>query len=208
MQKNSKETKENGAMLSDNIKRYRKEIGMSQDELAEKLDVSRQSVSLWETGQTQPTIENVISLAKIFGITSDALLADSDGASPAENDSAPDDRTDNAPDGAGDAAEKNPADPDEENADPGKKKKTLILVTAIAAAAVIAGVILMIVLFGGGNKKDAPSAGCLFRYRGTACRRDLRFRRIGYRERNRYHRRGRYSRSGDLAGRRSFPEFR
>ena len=93
-------------MLSDNIKRYRKEIGMSQDELAEKLDVSRQSVSLWETGQTQPTIENVISLAKIFGITSDALLADSDGASPAENDSAPDDRTDNAPDGAGDAAEK------------------------------------------------------------------------------------------------------
>ena len=143
-------------MLSDNIKRYRKEIGMSQDELAEKLDVSRQSVSLWETGQTQPTIENVISLAKIFGITSDALLADSDGASPAENDSAPDDRTDNAPDGAGDAAEKNPADPDEENADPGKKKKTLILVTAIAAAAVIAGVILMIVLFGGGNKKDAP----------------------------------------------------
>ena len=127
MQKNSKETKENGAMLSDNIKRYRKEIGMSQDELAEKLDVSRQSVSLWETGQTQPTIENVISLAKIFGITSDALLADSDGASPAENDSAPDDRTDNAPDGAGDAAEKNPADPDEENADPGKKKKTLFL---------------------------------------------------------------------------------
>lgn len=143
-------------MLSDNIKRYRKEIGMSQDELAEKLDVSRQSVSLWETGQTQPTIENVISLAKIFGITSDALLADSDGASPAENDAAPDDRTDNAPDGAGDAAEKNPADPDEENADPGKKKKTLILITAIAAAAVIAGVILMIVLFGGGNKKDAP----------------------------------------------------
>ena len=129
---------------------------MSQDELAEKLDVSRQSVSLWETGQTQPTIENVISLAKIFGITSDALLADSDGASPAENDSAPDDRTDNSPDGAGDAAEKNPADPDEENADPGKKKKTLILITAIAAAAVIAGVILMIVLFGGGNKKDAP----------------------------------------------------
>ena len=123
--------------------------------LAEKLDVSRQSVSLWETGQTQPTIENVISLAKIFGITSDALLADSDGASPAENDS-PDDRTDTAPDGAGDAPEEIPADPDEENADPGKKKKTLIIITAIAAAAVIAGVILTVALLGGGNKKDAP----------------------------------------------------
>ena len=143
-------------MLSDNIKRYRKENGMSQDELAEKLDVSRQSVSLWETGQTQPTIENVISLAKIFGITSDALLADSDGASPAENDSAPDDRTNTAPDEAGDAPEEIPADPDEENADPGKKKKTLILITAIAAAAVIAGVILIVALLGGGNKKDAP----------------------------------------------------
>ena len=45
-------------MLSDNIKNYRKKSNMSQDELAEKLGVSRQSISLWETGQTQPTIEN------------------------------------------------------------------------------------------------------------------------------------------------------
>ena len=48
---------------------------MSQDELAEKLGVSRQSVSLWETGQTQPTIDNIVALAKIFGTTSDAILA-------------------------------------------------------------------------------------------------------------------------------------
>lgn len=41
-------------MLSDNIKNYRKKNNMSQDELAEKLGVSRQSISLWETGQTQP----------------------------------------------------------------------------------------------------------------------------------------------------------
>ncbi|MBQ7661717.1 MAG: helix-turn-helix domain-containing protein [Clostridia bacterium] len=61
-------------MLSENIRTYRKANHMSQDELAEKLNVSRQSVSLWETGQTQPSIENIVTLAKIFGISTDQLL--------------------------------------------------------------------------------------------------------------------------------------
>lgn len=61
-------------MLSDNIKKYRKEKNLSQDELAEQLGVSRQSISLWETGQTQPTIENIIALATVFGISTDSLL--------------------------------------------------------------------------------------------------------------------------------------
>lgn len=61
-------------MLSDNIRNYRKENNMSQDELAEKLEVSRQSVSLWENGQTQPTIDNIIALSKIFNISADDLL--------------------------------------------------------------------------------------------------------------------------------------
>ncbi len=45
-------------MLAENIRKYRKDKNLSQDELAEKLGVSRQSISLWENGQTQPTIEN------------------------------------------------------------------------------------------------------------------------------------------------------
>lgn len=61
-------------MLADNIKKYRKQNDMSQDELAEKLGVSRQSVSLWENGQTQPTIDNIIALSRIFNVSSDALL--------------------------------------------------------------------------------------------------------------------------------------
>lgn len=61
-------------MLSDNIKNFRKQINMSQDELAERLGVSRQSISLWETGQTQPTIDNIIALSKIFNVSSDVLL--------------------------------------------------------------------------------------------------------------------------------------
>ncbi len=61
-------------MLSDNIRNNRKKINLSQDELAEKVGVSRQSVSFWETGQTQPTIDNIIALSKIFNISSDELL--------------------------------------------------------------------------------------------------------------------------------------
>lgn len=68
-------------MLSDNIKNYRKKNNMSQDELAEKLGVSRQSISLWETGQTQPTIDNIIALAKIFNVSSDMLLGNCDSTS-------------------------------------------------------------------------------------------------------------------------------
>ena len=67
-------------MLSDNIRNYRKENNLSQDELAEKLGVSRQSISLWENGQTQPTIDNIIALAKIFNITADELLESYEGA--------------------------------------------------------------------------------------------------------------------------------
>lgn len=63
-------------MLSDNIRNYRKSNNMSQDELAEKLGVSRQSVSLWENGQTQPTVDNIIAMTKIFNVSFDMLLDD------------------------------------------------------------------------------------------------------------------------------------
>ena len=44
--------------------------------LAEKLDVSRQSVSKWELGQTLPEISKIIALSKLFGVTTDELLLD------------------------------------------------------------------------------------------------------------------------------------
>ncbi len=62
-------------MLSENIRKYRKQLNMSQDDLAEKIGVSRQSISLWETNQSQPTLDNVMALAKIFNTSSDALLS-------------------------------------------------------------------------------------------------------------------------------------
>jgi DNA-binding XRE family transcriptional regulator len=49
---------------------------MSQDELAEKLQVTRQSVSLWETGQTQPSLDSIVALSKLFNVSTDDLLMD------------------------------------------------------------------------------------------------------------------------------------
>lgn len=68
-------------MLSDNIRKYRKSKQMSQDELAEKLEVTRQSISLWETGQTQPSLDNIVALAKLFDVSTDALLTDNETVS-------------------------------------------------------------------------------------------------------------------------------
>lgn len=61
-------------MIGDKIRQYRKLNHLSQEELAEKLSVSRQSISLWENNQTQPTIENIVVLAKLFDVSTDELL--------------------------------------------------------------------------------------------------------------------------------------
>ena len=65
-------------MLGDNIKKYRKANNLSQEELAEKINVTRQSISLWETGKTQPSIDILVNLASVLGVTTDELLTSSD----------------------------------------------------------------------------------------------------------------------------------
>lgn len=61
-------------MISQNIQSLRKRKGFSQEVLAEKLNVSRQTVTKWETGESQPDASNCIALAKLFGISIDDLL--------------------------------------------------------------------------------------------------------------------------------------
>ena len=56
------------------LKAYRKKNGYTQDEIAEKLGVSRQAVAKWERGESVPDIESVVSLAGFFGVTVDVLL--------------------------------------------------------------------------------------------------------------------------------------
>ena len=62
--------------LSDKILRLRKDNKMSQEELAEKLNVSRQAISRWEMATAQPDAVNVLQLSKIFNVTTDYLLND------------------------------------------------------------------------------------------------------------------------------------
>lgn len=61
--------------LSDNILRLRTEKNMSQLDLADALEVSRQSVSKWETGAAVPELDKLIKMSKLFGVTLDELVS-------------------------------------------------------------------------------------------------------------------------------------
>ena len=76
-------------ILADKIIRLRKKNGWSQEELAEKMQVSRQAVSKWEGAQTVPDIEKILMLSDLFGVTTDYLLKDEieDGEFTGENNS-------------------------------------------------------------------------------------------------------------------------
>ncbi|MBE6930573.1 MAG: helix-turn-helix transcriptional regulator [Ruminococcaceae bacterium] len=61
-------------ILADKILNLRKKNGWSQEELAEKLGVSRQSVSKWEGAQSLPDLDRIVQMAKLFDVTTDYLL--------------------------------------------------------------------------------------------------------------------------------------
>lgn len=63
-------------ILADKIILLRKRKGWSQEELAEQLGVTRQSVSKWEGAQSVPDIQKIIQMSEIFGVTTDYLLKD------------------------------------------------------------------------------------------------------------------------------------
>ena len=62
--------------LPDKIIKLRKEKGWSQEDLAEKLNVSRQAISRWENGTALPDAQNVLQISKLFHVTTDYLLND------------------------------------------------------------------------------------------------------------------------------------
>ncbi|MDE6728885.1 MAG: helix-turn-helix domain-containing protein, partial [Oscillospiraceae bacterium] len=61
-------------MLSEKIRALRKKSGLSQEELAERLDVSRQAVSKWELGSAVPTADKLVDIADFFGVSLDYLM--------------------------------------------------------------------------------------------------------------------------------------
>lgn len=60
--------------FSDNLKKIRKEHNLSQEQIAEQLGVSRQSVSKWESGQAYPEMDKMLQLCKLFNLNIDELL--------------------------------------------------------------------------------------------------------------------------------------
>lgn len=60
--------------LSERIQELRKARGLSQEELAEALGVSRQAVSKWESGQSSPDLDKIVQLSEYFGVSTDHLL--------------------------------------------------------------------------------------------------------------------------------------
>ncbi|MHA6603286.1 helix-turn-helix domain-containing protein [Aerococcus urinae] len=63
-------------ILADKILYLRKQAGWSQEELAQQLNVSRQSISKWERAEAIPDLEKILDLARIFGVTTDYLIKD------------------------------------------------------------------------------------------------------------------------------------
>ncbi len=62
--------------LNEKIYYCRKKLGLSQDALAEKIGVSRQAISKWETGAAQPELDKLAVLARTFDVTADWLLSE------------------------------------------------------------------------------------------------------------------------------------
>lgn len=60
--------------IADRIQYLRKQKGYSQEELADKVGVSRQAVSKWESEQTTPDLEKVIAMSELFEVTTDYIL--------------------------------------------------------------------------------------------------------------------------------------
>ncbi|MBO7176014.1 MAG: helix-turn-helix transcriptional regulator, partial [Clostridia bacterium] len=63
-------------ILADKIIDLRKKQGWSQEELAEQLGVSRQSVSKWESGMSVPDLNKIIAMSELFGVSTDYLVKD------------------------------------------------------------------------------------------------------------------------------------
>ena len=64
--------------FSEKLLALRKAKDLTQEQLAEKLDVSRQSISKWESGQAVPELEKIVALSVIFDVTTDYLLKSSE----------------------------------------------------------------------------------------------------------------------------------
>ena len=117
----------------------RNKAGLSQMELAERLGVSRQAVSRWESGDTTPTMDKLKSLARIYGVSLDWLCSDTADGEP--------------PEAAKPEADRNP-----DEAPAGKEGEKKQKIRAIAIALAIGVIAFVCVWFAAENKKADEAA--------------------------------------------------
>lgn len=72
--------------LSIRLQELRKEANLSQEQLAEKLGLSRQAISKWESEQSNPDINNIIKLSKIYNVSTDYILKGEEVTNNLQND--------------------------------------------------------------------------------------------------------------------------
>lgn len=63
-------------LLGEKLKKLRKARGLSQEQLADRLNVSRQAISKWELGESTPDTDNLVALSDYYGVSLDYLLRD------------------------------------------------------------------------------------------------------------------------------------
>ena len=132
--------------ISEKILKLRKEKGLSQETFAEKLGVSRQSVSKWESGGSLPDIDKIIAMSKFFGVSTDYLLKDETAEEPAETSEQIPDEEPSDVELSENIYDENPPDKTVENA-PTKEKKNfkkifkrivcILLIILIASSAIL-----------------------------------------------------------------------
>ena len=89
--------------FSSNLYMLRHKSGMSQEDFAEKINVSRQAVSKWERNEAYPDIENLLAISELFGVSLDMLVTGSIEEIPAQAEVLPKDNDDDEEDYAEDA---------------------------------------------------------------------------------------------------------
>lgn len=72
--------------IGNKVQQLRKLSGMTQEQLAEKINVSRQTISKWESGGTSPDLESIVKISKLFQVSLDSLLMEGDISAANKND--------------------------------------------------------------------------------------------------------------------------
>ncbi len=87
--------------LAEKLYELRKKNGLSQEQLAERLGVSRQAVSKWESGKAVPESDTLVSISDVFHVTLDYLLKENDASAPGSEPAAGEEKRREEPAGRG-----------------------------------------------------------------------------------------------------------